>query len=313
MLFRFDSFAGFSPEDFAAFEERKWASNRFNLERMKTRARMDALGRALQERMGEALAGLALHTTLDHPHIFNRNTVRYLRLCLDRLEEERLELTRVADRDLSLKQKVEDSTPEDLVSLCGVEIALAGITLFLTLPACALPDRRNLAARLADPAEAQQFAVLLARLPPGFAMTFDGAPPDAPRPPATLAGFRQALDDCNCTIRLQQTIPRAEPLLAQAALADRLAQWLPPLLAVWRFGAWSRTNDRLKLAKALKEEKKTLAKRQTGLEAGDEVSIVSGLLAGKSGTVVEVALNGRVKLQVGRVTIDMDPKMLKKQ
>ena len=312
MLFRFEAFPGFSDEDFAAFEERKWSSNRFNLERMKVRAKMEALGRNLETSLGPACEGLHLALTLDHPHIFNRNSVRWMWAYLDRPEEERNTLAKVVDKDLSLKIKVEDSVPQQQAAVVGVGIDAAGVSVFLRLHHNALLDRRNLAARLADRTEHQHLAVLFERLPEDVSLTFGDEQAPLPTTSALVADFKGRLEQFTGWMVVQSFFSADDAIVGSPDLTGAAAGVIPQLLDVWRFGAWSRDNDQLKLGKVLKEEKKQKLKRLTGFQPGDDVTVIGGLLAGKRGTVMSVDLKGRVKAQFGRVAIDMDSKLLKK-
>ncbi len=311
MLFNFDRFPGLSGEDFDAFSERKWSSNRFNLERMKTRARLEAFGRELSGALGAELDGLVFRTTLDHPHIFNLNQVQEMWVYLDRPEEERAELARVVDRDLPLKEKVEDPVPQHQAMLVGLSVDQEGASIFLRLHANALLDRRNLAARLADPMEEAPWAALAGRLSPSFGFELNGTrigPAEAARKPGEI---RAGLENLAGWFRIERRLTREEAGDGRHVV-ELAASELPALLGIWRFAAWTRGNDRLKLARSLKEERKQKARKLSGFESGDTVTVTGGLLSGKTGTVVDVDLKGRVRVQLGRVNIEMDPKVLRK-
>ena len=312
MLYTFDSFPGFGPEDFDAFAERKWGSNRFNLERMKARAKLNGLGRELEERLGDASRGLVFATTLDHPHIFNMSKVCHLWLYLDRPSEERNQLGRVIDKDTSVRQKVEDTIPQHHVALVGVGIDHDCATIFFRLHAHALLDRRNLISRLGDPAEQSHLAVLLSRLDDGFQMLIDDELSAVPTSADGIQKLLGRLDNLTGWFGIELRLPRDDDALASPDLVDRIAEAMPGLLDVWRFAAWSRDNDRLKLARVLKEEKKQKAKRLSGFEEGDQVRVTSGLLSGKEGKVLSVDLKGRVKVQFGRLNMEMEAKLLKR-
>jgi hypothetical protein len=311
--YKFDTFEGFATADHAAFEEHKWASNRFNLERMKARAKMDALANAIASELGEAKGELAFRTTLDHPHIFNRNQVRHCWAYLDRADDTRAELTRLVDRELALKTKVEDDIPQHHFAIVGVGIDARGVEVFLRLHANASLDRRNLLARLSDPLEVPQFHALMSNLPETAEVAVgadSGGLPASVDDTATLVKSLERFTDW-FTITVRYGIQ--DPALDPETFPGIAASTVKSLLKVRNFAAWSKENDRLKLARAMKEEKKQKAKKKTGLEAGDTVYVTSGLLGGKTGKVMDIDHKGRVKVQLGRVTIDMDPKLLRKQ
>lgn len=311
--YRFDTFEGFDAADYAAFEEHKWASNRFNLERMKTRAKMDALANTIAPELGESSGELSFRTTLDHPHIFNRNQVRHCWAYLDRPEEQRAQLTRLVDRELALKTKVQDDIAQHHFAIVGVGIDAEGVEVFLRLHANASLDRKNLLARLSDPLEVPQFHTLLSNLPETAAVSIDGEQAELPASADETAALVTKLQQFSGWFSITVRWGVQDPALDAETLPGTAATTIKSLLEIRKFAAWTKENDRLKLARTMKEEKKQKAKKMTGLEPGDTVYVTSGLLAGKSGKVMDIDHKGRVKVQLGRVTIDMDPKLLRKQ
>lgn len=311
--FSFEKFEGFTTEDFSAFEEHKWSSNRFNLERMRARARMDALAKDVGQRLGDKIGELSFRTTLDHPHIFNHNKVKYCWAWLDRPAEEKAELTRLVEKELALKTRVQDDIQQHHFATAGIGIDAQGAQVFFRLHANAALDRKNLLARVADPLEVRQFHALLSGLPGSVQVSISGE--QGPRP--------ASLDDTTALVRglesfkdwfcIQQLFPADDPLLSSPDFPATAGALLETLLKVWTFASWTRDNDRLKLARAMKEEKKFKARKQSGLEPGNNVYVTSGLLAGKTGTVIDIDHRGRIKVQLGRITIDMDQKLLRKQ
>ncbi len=312
MLYSFTSFPGFDAADFDAFAPNKWSSNRFNLERMKTRAKLESLGHELEQRSVDKVGDLIFTTTLDHPHIFNKNRVAYMWLYLDRPAEERDQLARVIDKETSVQQKISESISQHQVALVGVGLDNDSFSVFLRLHAKATLDRRNLLARLGDPADAQQFAILLARLGEDFRLTIDGQEAPLPTTASQMPEFIKALDQLQGWCAIEKRLARDDDRVSAQALVEEVAPALLKLLDLWLFGAWSKDNDRLKLAKVLKEEKKQKAKRLSGFSQGDHVRVVSGLLSGKEGNVLSVDLKGRVKVQFGRLNMEMEGKLLRR-
>ena len=312
MLFNFDSFPGFAPEDFDAFDRKKWGSNRFNLERMKTRAKLEALGRQLEQHLGGTTGDLVFSTTREHPHIFNQNKVSHLWLYLDRPADERNQLARVIDKDTSLRQKVSDTIAQHQVALAGIGIDHEGVAVFFRLHANALLDRRNLIARLADQSEVGHLAVLFSRLGDDFQMVVDESIVPLPTRASELETLAARLEKQTGWFGVELRLPRDDETITDPQFGNRAAETLPGLLDIWRFAAWSRDNDRLKLSRVLKEEKKQKAKRLSGFEEGDHVKVTSGLLTGKEGNVISVDLKGRVKVQFGRLNMEMEAKLLRR-
>jgi hypothetical protein len=311
-LYKFDRFEGFTAADFDAFAKPKWASNRFNLERMRARAVMEALGKDLAAALGDHVAGLTFRTSLHNPDHFNRHCVRNMWLYLDRTEEDKHEMEPYIDRDTSLKTKVLESTPEQRFAMTGVLLCEQGASVFLRIHADAVMDRRNLVARLADPMEAQQALALLSHLPPLIRMSLGDVTPGIPAVVGDVESLRRGLEELSGWFCLEAFFDRTDPTVSSASFVATATALLPPLVTLWRFAAWSRGNDRLKLTRVIKEERRHKAKKQAGFSEGDSVQVTSGLLAGKQGTVQGVDNKGRVRVLIGRVSVDMDPKLLRK-
>lgn len=310
--FKVERFSGLGPKDFAAFEESKWSSNRYNLERMAARAKMEALGSAVYQGLELASTGLLLKTTLDHPHVLNRNRVTHCWAYFDRPDEERRELQRVIDRDLTIKEKVDDPIPENHVLILGVGIDSKQAQIFLRLNASAVLDRKNWLARLADPADGAQFCLMVGKLAGKLSCVADGQSIAFPTDLASLTAFRKALDSMTSGMEFSVAFDASAPELATDAFQATAIETLRPLVPIWQYAAWSRNNDKLKLKPVLKEEKKTLAKRSVGFEEGDEILVTGGLLSGKKGKVLGVDGKGRVRISLGRLSVEVDGKLLKK-
>ncbi len=310
--FKVEQFDGIQESDFLAFQEHKWSSNRFNLERMKCRARLDALGSEWLEGLGEAAASLVQRTTLDHPHIFNGKKVEFCWTFLDRPTEEKERLGLFLDKDRSLQEKVGDPIPEHHLAVLGFGLNAHEASLFFRIHSHALLDKRNFLARVSDPLERPTFSSLMSKLSENFVIRFgeevleDAASSDG------MDRFIEKLKQLDGWFTVEYVLPKDSPILTSPELVEWLKEHTPPLLSLWHFAVWSTDNDRLQLARKIKLEKKTQAKRMSGFQKGDSVRITGGLLAGKDGSVLDVNAKGRVKVQIGRMSIDMDPKLLKK-
>ncbi len=313
--FRFESFDGFSREDFETFQESKWKSNRFNLERMKVRARMEALGREVTALLepGVIPEGMTLQTTPDHPHIFNGHEVRHCWCYFDRPAAEKDAVIKVIDRDRSLADGVRDPIPVHHHALVGMGISLQGVEVFFRLHAYALLDRRNILARLQEPMEAAAATGVLSSLKDHFELHLDDVPLSLEKGADPVAVCRGALEGLQGWFRVGRGFDVQEARDLGPGLVQEMAGMFPPLLRFWEFVAWSRSNDRLNLSVALKKERREKAQKRTGLVPGDGVILVSGLLAGKEGTVVSVDHRGKVRLQMGRLSMEVDPGLLKKR
>src|SRR5688500_7002506 len=68
-------FTGFAPDDFTAYEQKKWASNAYTLERRRAKDKLLSLVRGAHEKAGTALAGLELHGSDEAPTVANGKKV----------------------------------------------------------------------------------------------------------------------------------------------------------------------------------------------------------------------------------------------
>ncbi|MCO4761772.1 MAG: hypothetical protein KC502_09725 [Myxococcales bacterium] len=122
-----ERFDGWMASDFDAYLERKWRSNRFNLERGRVRSRLtDALKRAARQ-AGVDTDGWTLWSSLDHPSFFNGHVVRGQRVAWCRIDAERERLMR-AD------PTVEAERVDRCHSHLGVHVDGTGLELMLAVP-----------------------------------------------------------------------------------------------------------------------------------------------------------------------------------
>lgn len=126
-----ERFEGWVADDFAAYDERKWRSNRFNLERRRVRARLvDLVTRAAANLPSE---GLEVWSGLDHPSFFNGHAVSSQRVAWCRGSAQRASLMRA-------NPSVEADRVERCHAHLGLEVDAEGVTLLLDVPADAAFD-----------------------------------------------------------------------------------------------------------------------------------------------------------------------------
>ncbi|MFH1530901.1 MAG: hypothetical protein ABIK09_09240 [Pseudomonadota bacterium] len=302
-------FNGITVAHLDAFEERKWSSHRFGLERMRAAGALAALERRLSAaRLGET-EGLAWIRTDPTPGVFNGHRVDGLWLYLERTGSERSEVGRVVDREISLADTLRDPHAMHRFAFVGVRLDQGGLCVGFWLHSRAVLDRRNLAAALDDPMERSRLPVVLEGLPEGATVSMDGC---TWTPAQWADGEAAPLSDLACWFRVALSWDRDAVVAAGAELADAVAAALPGLVGLYRYAAWSPGTDRLGLARKLKEERKERVKKATGLKPGDSVEVIQGLLSGQRGEVAGVDARGRVKLRIGLMSIDMDPKTVRK-
>jgi len=302
-------FTGVTAAHLDAFEEHKWSSHRFGLERMRAAGVLAALERRLAATLSAETEGLVWARSDPTPGVFNDHRVDGIWLYLERTGSERNEVDRVVDREVSLADTLREPHAMHRFAFTGIRLDHAGVRVGFWLHARAALDRRNLATALDDPMEKGRLPVVLDGLPEGAVVSMDD---DEWTPARWAGGDAASLDDLLGWFRVTLGWDRDAVIAAGAELTDMLAAALQGFIGLFRYAAWSSANDRLDLARKLKKERKARVKKATGLQPGDQVQVISGLLSGKRGEVAEVDAKGRVKLRVGLMSIDMDPKMVRK-
>jgi hypothetical protein len=302
-------FGGFEPSHFAAFEQAKWASHRFNLERMKVSAVLEALRGSLSAGLEAPEEGLTWSLSSAHPEVLNAHRVDCLWLFLNRTDKERETVEKGAERELSLAQMIQRPNAMHRIAFVGVRVHSQGLEWGLWVHANAVLDHRNLEAALKDPFERTKLPPLLGKLPLGTLVRSGSAELTLETWLEQNAERLQPWEDYLFFGRSLDPQASAE---AGASVQETLRAELPRFLTLYRFLAWSSTNDRQGLAKQLKEEKKDRVKKQSGLEKGDRVRVTRGLLSGQLGTIQELDARGKAKVLIGRISIELQVDMLSK-
>jgi hypothetical protein len=314
-------FMGFDAKDFDAFEEPKWSSNRFNLERMRVREKL----LALQRQYGTAFeaAGVPIESSvgLDHPTILNNKRVASIALVFSRTEVQRKELARFIEREIPLAERVSDPDPEHQHLRLGVRVHHGGVDVALTLHRHAILDVRNLVEKAADTWEGENLRLILDALPEGFELR---GPSGDVHPPAELlkcrAELKTHLDGGHQSLTVVRSFRRDDPGVGEGSFAEAVLDALNRLLPLYRYAAWDRENDWLSIKKLLKEDRQHQKLVRAGkaadvslnLKKGDRVQVTAGLFSGKQGSVTEVDARGRLRVFLGKLSVTLTEKEVKK-
>jgi hypothetical protein len=253
------TFEGFDPEDFAAFESRKWRSNRFNLERMRVRDKLALLGVELVTRAPALADGLTREVSGHTPTIFNNHEVDALWLCFRRPDAEHRDLLAALEQVRPLSETVRDPQPLHKEVLLAVRVSEEGLEVSLRLHAHAWVDAQNLLVRCEDQADCASWAGLLAEL--GQREGFDSLVgehalgPGLPFDATSIAALRGLVGADSGWLLVRHRFPAADPRLAGSDCAALVADDLAALLPLRRFVAWSDATDRLDLAARLAQRR----------------------------------------------------------
>ena len=238
-------FKGLIGAHFDAFEERKWSSNRFNLERMRVREQAEVLARQTTERLAESGVSLAWRSTQDHPTIFNKKKVDAQWVLLGRDDAERKRIETLVEAELTRRAGYADPAPPHQEVALALRVDIGGFEIALRVHEHAYLDRRNLSRRLADEAGRAALHALLAALPPEVVVAVG----ESPRPAAEisveeLGAWAERIETgSGWLVMIGRAFGRSDALLGTAALADAAAELMLALAPLYAFVAWSESND----------------------------------------------------------------------
>lgn len=309
-------FNGFSNADFEAYQQRKWGSNVFNLERLVVKQKLEALGRLLAPRLHAADgAPLAHEVNAEHPAVWNHRRVESQYLFFSRNADARRELDTIISRSRSMASLVEDPSPLRNHIFLSVMIDEHGVEVAVKLHADATVDRENAERLAADFFAREKLRARLHALPEGYQIGGYELSGEFWRECSSLSdddlsALIAALADSDSWLTVRRSWPRDAATSAGEAFAEQLAVGLEGLLPVLHTLAWSRDNDHLAMRDTLRAVDRQ--KKDKGLSKNDHVRIVSGMLSGKTGIVQEASGKGEVKVLIGTLTIKLNSDALAK-
>lgn len=310
-----------SLADFDCYEPRKWKSNVYNRERLEVKQKLLGLARAIAGSvLGADGSPLFIEASVEHPALWNHKQVDSQSVYFSRHQTARKELDGFIDRSKPMASLIDDPTPQHNHVFLALTVSHEMLEVSLRLHPDARVDRQNFERKLDDYYEAERLVGLLSVLPEGYRL---GVTPDL-QPLSELGGGSLTLEALHEVLgklppggalpmpgqlprlfHLGIALPREQ---ASAYTGDELAEWisgrLTELAPVYRFLAWSRDNDFVSMRQVLDKEK--TVKRQRGLQKGDRVRVVRGMLAGKDGVVQEVDAKGHLKVLVGKMVVKID-------
>jgi hypothetical protein len=304
------SFNGLTQADFDAYLEPKWGSNRFNLERMKAREKLQAL--ATQAAAASSLAGLDLgqEATHDHPTIFNHKRVDAQWVFFSRPESERKRLGLVIDKEHPLHRRIEDPAPHHHHVVLSLRLDTAGLEVGMRVHENAWLDVRNLSARCERPEDRAELLRLLGALPDAVACLGGANAPASEVTEGQVAEAASALGHGQEWLSITRSFERTDPILATGDLVPAAADLLDRLLPVYRFTAWSESNDHVGLAERMiaerrraEDERKKNAPKP--IEEGARVQILRGTFKGHTGEVESLDGMGGASIRLGTLSLHM--------
>lgn len=310
-------FVGLTLSDFACYEPRKWKSNVYNRERLEVRQKLLLLGQSCAgQLLGPDGAPLHLEASVEHPAVWNHKQVENQSIYFSRNEAARKQLDGFIDRQKPIASLLDDPTPQRNHIFLAVTVHHESIEVSLKLHPDATVDRQNFERKMGEHFEAERFLGLLQQGIEGFSIGVV--------PLLKTAGSDYSMEQLAEAIGMlpasgglsipgqpvhlfavTTSLPASQ--FADLAAADQqtwVAQKIGRLLPLYRFIVWTRDNDFVSMSKVLDKEK--IVRRSRGLQKGDRVRIVRGMLAGKDGVVSEADAKGQLRVLVGKLVIKID-------
>lgn len=300
----FDRFTGFSAEDFAVFEEKKQQSNRFNLDRLKVKEKIEALGRFLAKDLINGIPGIKWGVTDHVPSLFNRHKVDNLAVYFTRDEGQQRLVAPYIDSRVALPEQIRDAG-EYLRNLSlYISINLTGIQVGLRCHSTAYVDVMNLVATLKKDETRSAFYELISQLDPKIYASL------GPQEEQTISELQpeqweeigENVTQSIFFISLYQNFEATAPKLQNAGFKDDALRLLKPLRDIFIFWLWSESNDHLGLVEQRRIQQQAMVKPEQ-LKIGAWVRIVSGLFSGRRGKVIDLEHKGMVRVKIGKLAV----------
>lgn len=308
-----DSFSGFDAAAFQAFEPRKWSSNLFNMERMRVRDALRAIGAALEPALCAARP-FAWDVTPYAPSVFNGKRVAELVLYFTRTEEQRRAITPLLDSRIALPDQISNAGEHHHHVTLGIRIDAAGLDVGLMMHSTAWLDVMNLLNRARGADEAQELVHMARRLPEGtrFRVAPDQDVPCGDFLPEHVRVLEEAVLNEQFLVRVGASLLPGDPVVTSAAFIPWCRDLLATLVSLWEFAAWRPASNFLATDKASGKDAPAVTADGSLVRFGKgaKVRLLGGLFAGRTGVVTDIDTKGTCRVQVGRVTVRTEVRAL---
>lgn len=311
-MFSVDNFNGFDDAAFLAFDEKKWSSNVFNMERMRVSEQLRLIGDVAEKALKDSDVVFARAITPHNPSVFNGKKVSEMALYFSRTDEQKRAIAPVLDRKLALPDQISDGGEHHRHGFLGVLIKKDRVEVGVMIHSRAWLDVMNLLNRCKEKEEeAGRFVRLLHLLKPGAIVRV------APGREVKCASFdasmihsiEEAVLNESFTFFVGYSFDPTDKAVQTASFADTAAGLLAGLIDVWKFSAWKPTSNYL-VSQTPTASMKNVAVIDDGsvvdFSKGSKVKLTGGIFAGRIGVVQDMDTKGNVKVLVGRVTVRTD-------
>lgn len=299
------TFPGFSASDFAAYEEKKWGSNAFTLERIKVKEKLAGLQSLLAPLTTPHQESFAAHLSEEFPNIVNHKRVDAQWLYYTRTQTHAQDLAKFLEKTELKPDKIFNIAPQEKHIALAVVIDNAAVHVGLFIHPGAFVDRRNFAAKLTHTWDREKLKQVLGECDGLLTLGFDESERVVARE-MELDAFGWLADTLASDERrfsVAHTFAKDDAIALGVGLGDTVVRLVSGLVPLYQFVAWSRSNDHIQVGQQIQKEKAEQRKNATEYKSGDRVRVASGLFAGKVGSVQSIDTKAQVKVAVGKMSI----------
>ncbi len=297
------AFEGFTPELFETYAPEKWSSNAHNLPRMRAKDALIQLADQLVQTLGVRYTNLQRGASDEIPNILNQKKVDAQWVYWMRNPEEKKALSVLFEKLRLDGSLLMTTATQDKHAMVGLMLDQESVRVTLRIAGEAQVDRKNLAAKLGKEQYAAPFLELLKELPEGFEIGVHTYTPAEAFFPDSISELSAALAERGGAFAIRRVWPRADALAAGASIVPPLAAGLEALEPLYRFCDWSRENDHTEVGARLQKVEAEKQAKALAFEPGQQVRIVGGMFAGKTGRVEDIDAKAKVKVRVGTMSV----------
>lgn len=301
------AFEGLNQIHFEAYTEEKWSSMVHNLTRMKAKDTLASLVNKLETEHHIAYGGMVTGSSDEIPNISNGKKVDAQWFYWFREKSQRNSLNKILDRLELSSATVFQTAPQDKHIIIGLKLDAQALSVGIFMAPTASVDRRNLRARLDQTRGREKAVALFQTATAELSLNFgDLAVPLSTVTAGDLIKIGTMLaEQVDETLFLGRVFQAEDAIGRGASIIDEARQILASLGPFYRFLAWSHENDSIDVTKEIETQRKAKQEKAAKYQVGDKVRIVTGLLAGKRGTIESLDGKGKAKVSVGLMSMQV--------
>lgn len=315
-MFSVEQFRGFDDAVFSAFEQKKWSSNMYNMERMRVAELLNVIGNSAEKALRSSDVLFARAVSGHTPSVFNGRKVSEMALYFSRTDEQKKAIAPVLDRKVALPDQISDGGEYHRHGYLGVLVRQDRVEVGLMIHSRAWLDIMNMLNRCREKdEEAAKLVRMLHLMKPGAVVRVapDREIPAGRFDESMLDVIEDSVMNHSFTFFIGYVFQPGDDELSTAGFADRVAEILGGLLDLWKFCIWKPTSNFLVSSRdsGVKSESVIIDDGSVvDFRKGSTVRLTGGIFVGRTGTVQDMDTKGNVKVLVGRVTVRTEAAMV---